>query len=75
MMFENVPLVFTPGTTRLCADIIPIDDDLTEPTESFPIVPESPDPDVDVGTPSTVELLDEDCEYSYTIHAINSYSR
>ena len=59
-MFENVPLVFTPGTTRLCADIIPIDDDETEGPERFPIVPESPDPDVDVGSPSIVELVDRD---------------
>ena len=64
MRFEAVPLVFTPGTMRVCANIIPIDDDLTEPTESFPVVLDSPDPDVDTGPPSIVELLDGDCEYT-----------
>ena len=62
MRFESVPLVFTPGTMRVCANIIPIDDDLTEGPERFPVVLESPDPDVDTGPPSIVELRDNDGE-------------
>ena len=60
--FENVELTFTSGVTRRCAYIIPIIDNVTEGQEMFNVVLESPDPDVDTGPPSTVELIDRDCE-------------
>ena len=53
-----VPLIFNPGDTRKCANIIPINDNVTEGVERFPVVPETNDPDADVGPPSTVILLD-----------------
>ena len=57
-----VPLTFNPGDARQCANIIPINDNVTEGNETFPVVPETDDPDADVGQPSTVILLDRDSE-------------
>ena len=60
--FQMVPLTFNPGDTQQCAKIIPINDNVTEGEERFTVIPETDDPDVDVGPPSTVILTDGDSE-------------
>ena len=60
--FQMVPLTFNPGDTQRCANIIPINDNVTEGRENFTVVPETNDPDADVGPPSTVILIDGDSE-------------
>ena len=57
-----VPLIFNPGDTRKCASIILINDNVTEGEERFCVVPETNNPDADVGPPSTVILIDGDSE-------------
>ena len=57
-----IPLTFNPGDTRKCADIIPINDNVTEGEERFPVILETNDPNADIGPPSTVILLDGDGE-------------
>ena len=59
---QVVPLTFNPGVNKKCADIIPINDNVTEGEERFTVEPETDDPDADVGPPSTVILIDGDSE-------------
>ena len=66
--FENVELTFTSGVTRLCAKIIPINDNVTEGQEMFQVELSSPDPDTDTGPPSTVVLVDGDGKQLATSH-------
>ena len=58
--FQMVHMTFNPGDTRKCALIIPINGNVTEGEERFPVILETNDPDADVGAPSRVILLDGD---------------
>ena len=60
--FQMVPLTFNPGDTQQCANIIPINDNVTEGEERFTVVPETDGPHADVGPSSTVILIDGDGE-------------
>ena len=55
-------IFFNTDASKRCVDIIPIPDNVTEGSETFPITLTSPDPAVDTGPPSVIELVDTDSE-------------
>ena len=58
----NQRLFFNTDASKRCDNIIPIPDNVTEGSETFPITLTSPDPAVDTGPPSVIELVDTDSE-------------